>query len=315
MYFQFIKIRTKQILRALYGLGVFRFLFLIALLSFIGFIIFKQSALSPNNYYILAFYIFTLVSIQIKRADKIFLETHFLNYKKIILIEYLILSTPFLFCFIFHVQYTSAFILLISILGIINMNLTIKKRSYNNKLQRWIPNLAFEWKAGFRQYLFLIVPLWIAAFGGSFFVGSIPIAIFIFGLIPLNFFEQGEPYQMIIAREESIAKFLLHKIKLQLIIFTALVAPLILMFLIFHVEFWYIPIIEYFIFFFLSIYFVLTKYAFYEPNVKSPAATTFGALGGVAALIPFFLPVIIFLSIWFYFKSTHKLKPYLHDFN
>ena len=90
MYTQFIKIRTKQILRALYGLGVFRFLFLCALLTFFGFIIFKQTALSPNNYYILFIYSLILTSIQLKRPDRVFLKTHFENYKRLIFIEYLL---------------------------------------------------------------------------------------------------------------------------------------------------------------------------------------------------------------------------------
>lgn len=315
MLASFITIRLKQILRGLYGLGILRLIFLVGLLSFSEFILFKQTALYPNTTYILGLYLAFLTLIQIKRSDLTFLKTHFLNYKTFIFIEYLLLSLPLLFCFIFYYQFESILILIASIYGITHLNITIQKKSYNNQLLKWIPMTAFEWKAGFRQYQFILIPLWITAVLSSFFMGSVPIAIFIIGVIPLNFFEKGEPIPMIIAFEMDTKSFLWSKIKTQILIYSCIVVPLILISLVFHLEYWYIPVTEFIIFLFLNIYFILTKYAFYEPNKKSPAATTFGGLGTVSALIPFFLPVIILLSIWFYIKSTKKLNLLLHDFN
>ncbi len=120
---------------------------------------------------------------------------------------------------------------------------------------------------------------------------------------------------MIIAFEKSANNFLWFKVKMQVILFSVITLPLIVAFVILHFEQWYIPVVEYFIFIFLHIYIIMTKYAFYEPNSKSPVTATLGAIGAVFSMIPIFLPVVWLLSIWFYFKSLTKLKIYLDDFN
>jgi hypothetical protein len=166
-----------------------------------------------------------------------------------------------------------------------------------------------------RQALFILLPLWIIGLFTSFFIGSVPIVLFILGVIPFSFYEKGEPYQMILAYEMGPTQFLFRKIKMQISLFSLLSLPLIAAFLIFHRETWYIPIIEYFIFISLYIYLILTKYAFYEPNRKSPPAQVFGAIGAFSGIIPVFLPLVWLLSIRFFFKSKENLNVYLNDYN
>ena len=182
-----ILIRLKQLYREITGIGVIRIIFLIGLIPILGFALFRLTAKLPYANYITGAFLFIVASLHIKRQDKIFLKTHFNNFKFVYLTEYAIIS-------------------------------------------------------------FLVIPL-------------------------------------------------------------------IVSFVIFHIEKWYIPVFEYLIFSSLHIYIITIKYAFYEPDKKSAAAQIFGAFGVLGCLIPILLPVVWVLGIRFYFKSCKNLNFYLNDYN
>ncbi len=311
----FIKIRLKQFHRGLVGIGLIRIIFLIGILAFILFSLFIESSKYPDSFYVTGITAFILLMVQTKRQDKLFLKTNFDNYRLIYFIEYLILSSIVIAFLICHSQWIPILVLLSSIYLIIHLDFKTKQRNLNTRLQQMIPPECFEWKAGVRQTLFILIPLWIIGLFTSFFIGSVPIVLFILGVIPFSFYEKGEPYQMIIASEMGTNQFLAHKVKMQISLFSVLSLPLIAAFLVFHYERWYIPIIEYFVFSSLYIYLILAKYAFYEPNNKSTSAQIFGAIGAVSGIIPVFLPVVWLLSIRFFFKSKENLNFYLNDYN
>jgi len=311
----FIKIRLKQISRGLIGIGLIRVIFLIGLLGFIVFITFVTISNYPDSIYVTGLSALIILVVHTKRQDKSFLKTNFGNYKLVNFVEYLILASIIISFLIFHFQWISLLLLLSAIYLIIHLDVKTKQRSLNTKLQQLIPSACFEWKGGIRQTLFILLPLWIIGLSTSFYIGSVPVVLFILGIIPFSFYEKGEPYQMIIAYEMGATQFLFHKIKMQILLFSILSIPLIAAFLIFHREIWYIPVIEYFIFISLYVYLILTKYAFYEPNSKSMSAQIFGAIGAFGGLIPVFLPVVWLLSIRFFFKSKENLNFYLNDYN
>ncbi|NOU45663.1 MAG: hypothetical protein HOO86_01220 [Bacteroidales bacterium] len=310
-----VKIRFKQIYRALIGLGLIRIIFLIGLFGFIVFVLFIETSKYPDSYYVTGLTALIILMVHAKRQDKLFLKTNFDNYKRICFVEYLISVSILITFLIFHFQWIPLLLLLSALYLIIQLDLKIKKRNLNTKLQQFIPSECFEWKGGVRQTLFILVTLWIIGFCTAFFIGSVPIVLFILGIIPFSFYEKGEPYQMILAYEMGTTQFLFHKIRMQLLLFSVLTMPLIAAFLVFHFERWYIPIAEYFIFISLYIYLILTKYAFYEPNSKSTSAQIFGTIGVFSGIIPVFLPVVWLLSIRFFFKSKENLNIYLNDYN
>ena len=311
----FIRIRIKQFFRAMEGIGLVRVVFLIGLLGFLTFGMFIQLSKAPNLYYIFGAYFGVILLIHKNRSDKIFIKTHFDNYTFIYLVEYLLLASPLILCLLYYQQWLVSGVSIMVLFLIVNCNFKVKHRSLNTKIQKLIPHDSFEWKSGVRQTFVLIITLFILGLGSSFFIWSVPVIIFILGIIPLNFYEKGESLQMLIAFEMDSKRFLRHKIKTQLLLFSVISVPLILAFLIFHIELWYIPVIEYFMFVSLHIYVILTKYAFYEPNQKSGAAQIFGTIGAMGMIIPIFIPVIWLLSIRFYFKSNNRLNFYLSDYN
>lgn len=310
-----IKIRFKQFYRALISIGLIRIIFLIGLFAFIVFVLFIETSKSPDSYYVAGITSLILLMVQTKREDKLFLKTNFDQYKQICFAEYLILASIIIAFLFFHFQWIPLLLLISAIYVIIHLDLKSKQRNLNTRLQQLIPSACFEWKGGVRQTLFFLIPLWIIGLGTSPFIGSVPVVLFILGIIPFSFYEKGEPYQMILAYEMGTNQFLFHKIKMQISLFSVLAMPLIAAFLVFHHELWYIPIAEYFIFISLYIYLILTKYAFYEPNCKSTPAQVFVAIGAVGGIIPVFLPVVWLLSIRFFFKSKENLNIYLYDYN
>lgn len=311
----FIKLRFKQIYRSIKGIGLIRFVFLIVLVGFLGFGLFIQTAQRPNSYYITIALLVILSVIQVKRKDKHFLKNSIANYKPILITEYLLLSIPVLIALIIHKQWIESLSVAAYILLIVNVDFKTKQKSLNSSIQRYIPSASFEWKAGIRKYLIITIITWSLGLLTSFFIGSVPAAIFIFGILSWDFYEKCEPIEMILSFELGPTKFIMNKIKNQVSLYSILVLPLVIAFIIFHTKYWYIPVIEYFLFCMSHIYIILTKYAFYQPNSKPRGAQVFVSIGIMCFIIPVFIPVIWLLSIRFYNKSKENLNLYLNDFN
>ena len=315
MILAFINLRLRQIFRATKGLGLIRIIVLIVLsaLSMIG--LFMQTKETPNSFYITGIYLAIITLIQVNRHDKRFLQIHFSNSKLIFLTEYLLLMSPLFICLIYNNQWISLISSIALTSLIINLDVKIRQKSLNTSIQKMIPSDCFEWKGGVRKTLVFMVALWIIGLGTSFFIGSVPIVLFVLGILPWSFNEKSEPLQMLLAYELGSAKFLTHKIKMQLSLFSILSIPLIIAFLLFHPDKWYIPIAEYIIFTTSFIYIILTKYAYYQPNRKSTGAQAWVAIGAMGMIIPVFIPVVWLLSIRFFFKSKNNLNFYMNDYN
>ncbi len=312
---ELLTIRCKQTARNIVGIGSIRMIFLFVLVVFIGFTVFKLCEKESNAQY-LGFGVLLMLSlIQLNRKDKLFLQSHFYNHKQVVFFEYLLLLSPILLCMFFYGHWTVIMEMLLGILIVIHLGVVPRVRKLNTKLQDQIPNDCIEWKAGGRKFFFVLVPVWFLGVTTSFFVGSVPIAIFTIGILSYSFYERCEPYQMLQALELNPRRLILSKITKQIMLFSALTFPMVILFVIFHSALWYIPVIEYSIFLFLHAYSIVTKYAFFSSNEVSQAGQTFRAVGLLAGLIPGLLPVVWVLTIFFYIKSIKKLDLYLNDFN
>lgn len=154
-----VKIRLKQFYRGFIGIGLFRIIFLIGLLVIIAFLLFSETSKYPNSFYVAGIATLIIFTVHTKRQDKLFLKTNFVNYKLICFVEYLILTSTIIVFLIFHFQWLPLLILLSALYLIIHLNLKIRQRNLNTRLQLLIPSACFEWKGGIRQTLFIIVSL------------------------------------------------------------------------------------------------------------------------------------------------------------
>jgi len=310
-----IKIRLLQLMRLAGGLGLMRVVFLAAMGAFLLFALFAGTTVSPGDFYVSAGYLFVILVIHVNRKDKKFLKLCSRQPGLIFFVEYLLLLLPLLLCLIRHQHYVTILGTMALLPVIIHVEYRPKVKSLNSAIQRLIPSSCFEWKSGVRTALFFMACVWIVGLATSFFAGSVPVALFLLGITPLGFYEKGEPVHMILALEMDAGRFILHKIKLQLALFSCMALPLMAAFIAFHTSLWYIPVIEYIVLISSHIFIVLTKYTFYQPNQKSGGAQVFGVFGALAMLIPVFIPLIWMLSIRFYLKSVKNLNFYLHDYN
>jgi hypothetical protein len=267
-------------------------------------------------YSIVGIWLILLTFIHLRRKDMIFLYTNISFYRPIICIEYILLSIPFIICLLFNKQWIA---LIFNLLGIISISfireIGVRKfKTLNTCLQRYIPPDMYEWKAGMRKYLFLIILAWIGGFCFSFFLLSIPIALFIIGLLMFDFYQTNESWQMLMSYQKSASKLLCRKIKEHFLIFSIITFPLIVAFIVFHFEFWYVPLIEFIVLLSIHIYCIVLKYAFYSHNTGSvnPVLQMTGIFVG---LIPPVTPILWILSIFFFYKAKTNLYLYLNDFN
>lgn len=307
-------IRIRQFYRGVRHIGLFRTIFVAGLIGFVGFTVFVASSAESTSPGLSLAFLALITIVQLKRNDKLFLKSNFSNPKMLMLSEYILLAIPVAGCLLVH-QQIPALALLIGLVLIVHLDIKTKYSALNTRLQQQIPNDAIEWKAGLRKQFFIIVPVWTLALFTSFFIGSVPVAIFILGISTLSFFETCEPIPVLLSYELCAKQLLFLKTRRQLQLFSLLALPLIALFMVFIPDLWYIPVAEYVIFCCLQVYTVLVKYAFFEPNQKSAAAQTFVALGALSCIIPVFLPVIWLLTGWFYKKSVNNLNQFLDDYN
>jgi hypothetical protein len=298
------------------GIGIFRFLFLTGLAVFLFYIVFKQLGIDSNHYLITTGFVLLIMSVHIQRADKEFLriiETHPL---KIYYPEYLLLSLPLLTGLVWYGLWSDILIILGSILATGFINYTPRLNNRNDKLLRLIPGKSFEWKSGIRKnYIIIIFILTAGIAGNFFFTASVPVTMIILCLLVVNFYQTGEPETFIILYEKGAKRFLFGKTGELIMQFTLAVVPALILFILFYPEFWFVPAIELILIYFVFIYTVFLKYAFYTPNEKLVANQTLSAIGVMSLLLPFMLPVTIILSVRFYYKSLSNLEPYLYDFD
>ncbi|MCL1943558.1 MAG: hypothetical protein FWF54_08465 [Candidatus Azobacteroides sp.] len=314
MIYPFIQIRFKQILRDILNIGIFRFLVAAFLLIFLSAVIFSLCDNKKYAHYLTIAILFFILSIQFKRHDKTFLKTNFRYYQLYYLADYyLICLIPSCFL-LWHFRVVDVLILLFGCFFICFLDANITHSTRNTKLQQWIPGACFEWKSGVRKMFVPMVIFMIIGLCGSFLIAVVPIIILFLSFCILDFYSKNEPYQFVLSYEFGSKRFLFYKIKMQIYLFSVLIAPLFILFIIFHYQYWYIIIIEYIILISLQNYNILLKYAFYIPNGQTPTAyIMIGLLFGL--FMPIFIPIIWVLSIYFYFKAQRILNFYLNDYN
>ena len=260
-------------------------------------------------------FLILLAMLHLQRSDRVFLKIHFDNHKRILLMQYLILSLPVILLLAYYRNWLMLAVLAGVIFLMPYLEIKMKVRFHNFFLIGWLPDACFEWKAGLRKSFPVALAALLGGLAFSFFTGAVPIALFVLGLLPVKFFEKGEPVQMLISGERSAGRLILGKFRLHSIIFTLLCFPLIAAFLVFHAGLWYIVLAEFFLFLSLHLYFIVIKYAFYIPNEKAPAMEAFAGFGAVGIVIPVLLPLVWILTAWMFFRARRNLKPYLHDFD
>jgi hypothetical protein len=309
-------IRWKQSCRALSRLGLFRVVTLLIIILFLLAAVYTATGKTQNAIFISCFWASILTFIHIKRNDTTFLRINMTFSRLICSVEYVALSVPLAINLLLqkHILLALSILLWAMGTGFVDVRLQRQRKTLNTRLQQAIPSGMYEWKAGVRQYFFAIIIAWILGLCVSFFVAGVPVALFVIGILMFDFYKTYESWQILLSGQKNADKFLYLKIGQHIMLFSLLVVPLVAAFMIFHPEYWYIPVIEVIILLSVHIYCIVLKYAFYSHDKRevNPALLITGLCIG---LIPVTTPVLWLFSICFFYKAKTNLYFYLNDYN
>ncbi len=287
-----LKIRICQSRRILNDLGLGRVIFVFFMLAGLAYQLFI--ATKDSLQIAIPVWLLIILLLHFKRKDLLFLKSHVTGYKQVMMIEYLFISLPLLSGLIYYNHFLWLIGYPVALVLILQIARQPKKFTLNTFIQKWIPDQDFEWKSGVRNSLFYLIPIWITGIAGSFWPGTVPVVMMVLGLFLIGFTQKNEPLQMLIVFEKSAGRLLLHKIKQQLSLMTIIMLPLMIIYFIFHPQYWYITAMFYLILVICLTYAVLCKYAFYRPDL-STGNQVFVALGPASILVSFLLPLVLVL--------------------
>ncbi|MTI32384.1 hypothetical protein [Xanthovirga aplysinae] len=177
---------------------------------------------------------------------------------------------------------------------------------------KFIPITNFEWRSGLRKNFYAILPIYLLALSLSFFPYVSLLLLWVFSFFLSSFYMECEPLDILLARsEDSAQSFIKEKLREHLQLYIFITFPIVLLYGIFHFGSFWIPLVVYLLSLINICYFILSKYASYEPNMILKANTVLHVMVSFGIFLPFLLPLSLILCIRNYFISIEKLKYYL----
>ena len=308
---QILLIRIKQLFRSLKEGGLIRVIFLFGFIAFAMFYIYNLLSKNSVSYFVLSGIIVSIFALHYLRKDKRFLKKITNNYIFVYFVEYLIIVIPFIIFFIILNKFILLLIIFPAIFLICLTNFSIPKYSLNNFIIRFIPSHFFEWKSGVRKNFIFLISLIILGLGLSFFVATVPIFLFLFTIIVSSFFQEAESRDIIEINNFTPKKFLFKKIKDNVLLYSLISALFIILFLIFHYKYWYIIVAEYIISVSIIVFSIVQKYSLYRPNISLKSHMVMVSIAQIGYFVPFIIPVIWVMGIYYFFKAKQNLLNYL----
>jgi hypothetical protein len=173
---------------------------------------------------------------------------------------------------------------------------------------------SYEWIAGIRSNMYLLLPLYIVSIG---LLAISPYAVFAFLLVLLicvGFYEECESVQMLLLPDAAPRGYIFLKIRRAWLNYAKLFLPFAILFLIIYADKW--PLILYIcVSSGIALAFaVVAKYAKYAPFTKN-AGGVVTYLGIIGSFFPLFLPVTLLLGVRYYIQSLKKLKEAMYACN
>ena len=253
------------------------------------------------------------ISIQSVRIDKAFIYLHSENYHISIYTEYFLFTFPFIVMCLFTKHWYCFLILQLFLYFIPHIKFTIKQKSLFKNISVIIPVSDFEWISGFRRSFISIIPVYMLALGFSWLKILPLFLLWILTLIIISFYNECEPLIILHERDPSAESLLNKKIFTHVCFLSTLYLPIMIVNIIFNINFLTLNI-----FFLLSqaallIFAVCYKYSNYKPNQILYFNNYIVILVSMCGLIPVLLPLPMIMGIRYYFKAKNNLNKYFND--
>ncbi|MEM1320933.1 MAG: hypothetical protein AAGG75_11795 [Bacteroidota bacterium] len=255
-------------------------------------------------------FLLLLISIHYTRKDLALLLQIDLDYRRLFAVEYSLGLLPFsLIMLIVVSDWKNPLLLQLGapLVALLPRRIQQSNRQKSARLLRYLPRAAFEWRIGLGRLWLPLGTVYIAGLLLAHFVATVPLIILIFAYTATTFYEHLENKNLL----ESIHfryGLLNYKIRSQLLIFHGLLLPHYLLFLFYHLEYWYVlpaalSLVQ------LLLWMVLFyKYANYAPGrlrVQNSVAVTIFSVCLFNPLMPFLFPGIV-IYLYIYWKRARK---------
>jgi hypothetical protein len=308
---EYYSFRAKQIFRVLKDIGIGHLIILTPIL-FIGVLGVLQLILTNHNFTIAGFLLFSLAGNHWNRKDRFFLEQLSLPIAIIFCLDYGILCSPFIACFIFWAKWQNLIVLIIGIciLALVKppYHKGINKKTFFFFSLEWIPLELFEWRAGLRKNIWSFIFLYLLGLGLCFYPVTAPAIVFFMAFGVTTFFQFFENKDLLLAINHD-KKLLQKKTLGSLKLFNLLMLPHYLLFAFLNPHpkylgaFAIVIIISQLIIIF-SIAMKYKTYSFHEHKIYNSLPL---AIFVACWTLPFLWPIPIFMIIHFWKKAKENL--------
>jgi hypothetical protein len=308
---QYLGFRAKQLFRILKDIGLGH-LILLTPIFFIAILGVLQFILTSQNFTIAGLLLFSLAGNHWNRKDRFFLEQLSLPIAIIFCLDYWIICSPFIACFIFWAKWQNLIVLTIGlcILALVKppYHKGINKKTIHLFPLEWIPIELFEWRTGLRKNTWLFILFYLVGLALSFYPITTPIFVLLMAWGATTFFQFFENKDLLLAVNHD-KKLLQKKTLGSLKIFNLLMLPHYLLFVFFNPEPIYlgvlaiVTIIAQLILVF-SIAMKYKTYSFHEHKVYNSLPL---AIFVACWMLPFLWPIPIFMLLHFWKKAKENL--------
>lgn len=301
----FFRVHLFRYGRIINQLGIFRVLILIALLIFA----LKATSVPDKLHWQAAIILLTILQIHWSRKDQVLLSNLDLNSPLFFMLSYSLAAAPFALYYLVTGSYKT-FVILISGILIISMLKLRPKQSFRFPVFYFpvIPADAWEWRAGMRRFVPLLVLtyLLVAVFYRQSFAP--PAAILILSLMAAYFQTYQEPSTMIEALQLNRGAFLRRKWLLQLSLFLLIILPPLVFGLIAFPDTLRPMMLVIINSLLIQVFSVSFKYAGFQSGNDISYAYAIPFLLSFAFIVPVLLPLPLIMAFVFSIRARNQLK-------
>jgi hypothetical protein len=307
-----MKIRLAQIKYELKNLDLLNRLFLATNLIIVA--VMLHAAFSKYPEWTTLVVSFVIMSQHYSRKDAKFIKLNVEKSRRALFFDYLFLFFPFMSIALLTPYWYCFFVILIVMALISCLKFNNEKRPTGLAfLSRIIPSSYFEILSGCRRnYIFwALIVLYCSALGLCW-VRSLPLFLLWFMTTAIwAFFGEYEPLNILRKNTKlNSIQFLKEKLKRNMLPLVIIYTPIVILNTLFHPDLGYIN----WLFLTLQLlsfsFIILNKYATYYPKAYFNTNNPILILVGLCNLIPYLMPIVLFLNVTYYFKAIKNLNNY-----
>lgn len=250
-----------------------------------------------------------------QRGDYHFIQLVEERPSRIFCMDYSLLTLPICILEIISGYFWVALLLLCGCWGISKLKQPHQTIGRGTTPPRFLPQEAFEWRAGIRKYGILLFTL----YGCGYAFVWLPYLSFAFlwlmTCITGEFFCQAEPLQILCVKELPARQFLSWKIKTYIRLYLLAIAPVCGLYTVFHPADWILSLVFLLLGSLNIILMILSKYAAYVPNTKIRAGQVGIGFSLLGIALPFLAPITLFLLLKKYPVASRNLTSYLYAYS